>query len=136
VFADDLQQREADEQTNDDDLDDLAVGDDEIEDDEVTTAADDDVDDDVVVPIDADELEQASLEQLRDQRTARKRLELDEDEDLMALVSEAEEPVAEPLLPRVTPIKNRQEFVCARCHLVKPRVQLADSARGLCRDCA
>jgi hypothetical protein len=136
VFADDLQQREADEQTYDDELDDLAVGDDEIEDDEETTGVEDDVDDDVVLPVDADELEQASLEQLRDQRTARKRLELDEDEDLMALVSETEEPEAEPVLPRVTPIKSRQEFVCARCHLVKPRVQLADSARGLCRDCA
>jgi hypothetical protein len=41
----------------------------------------------------------------------------------------------EPLPSVVVPIKDRQEFVCSNCHLVKARVQLADAARGLCRDC-
>ena len=41
----------------------------------------------------------------------------------------------EPLPARVIPLKDRQEFVCNRCRLVKARVQLADSERGLCRDC-
>jgi hypothetical protein len=131
----DNSQREADEREYEDDFDDLDDLDapesgDEDEDEASPVPADDDV-----VSLD-DELQQASLEQLRDQRTARKQLDLDEDEDLLALVSETGEPEGEPTPPRVTPIQNRQEFVCASCRLVKPRVQLADPARGLCRDCA
>jgi hypothetical protein len=145
-LATDSQQREADDREYND-LDDLealeggAKDDDESspeaegEEDESTAGTEEDDD---VVTLDDDELQQASLEQLRE-RTARKRLDLDEDEDLLALVSDPDLPDAD--LPdaapaRVTPIESRQEFVCARCRLVKPRVQLADSARGLCRDCA
>jgi hypothetical protein len=158
-LANDTQQREADDREYDD-LDDLEAleggaedvdasspeaegGDDEStagteEDDDESTAATEEDDD--VVTLDDDELQQASLEQLRE-RTARKRLDLDEDEDLLALVSDpdlpdADLPDAEAAPARVTPIESRQEFVCASCRLVKPRVQLADSARGLCRDCA
>jgi Domain of unknown function (DUF4193) len=169
-LANDTQQREADDREYDDldDLEALAGGaedDDESspeaagEEDESTAGTEEDDDesppeaeggedestaateeDDDVVTLDDDELQQASLEQLRE-RTARKRLDLDEDEDLLALVSDpdlpdADLPDAEAAPARVTPIESRQEFVCARCRLVKPRVQLADSARGLCRDCA
>jgi hypothetical protein len=141
LVADDTQQRETDERAFDDEVedpDDLEENDDlDVDEDEPIVAVEDDEDEAEVAAVDEDELEQASLEQLRDQRSARKRLEVDDDEDLLSLVSESEEPeVAEPVPPRVTPIKDRQEFVCARCHLVKPRVQLADAARGLCRDCA
>jgi hypothetical protein len=60
----------------------------------------------------------------------------DSEEDIMSLVGqERDEPVAEPLPIRAQPIRDRQEFVCSRCRLVKPKVQLADAARGLCRDC-
>jgi Domain of unknown function (DUF4193) len=142
--ADDTQQREADDREYErrDDLEALEGGaevDDESspeaegEEDESTAGTEEDDD---VVTLDDDELPQASLEQLRDQRIARKRLDLDEDEDLLALVSDTDLPDAEVAPARVTPIESRQEFVCARCRLVKPRVQLADPARGLCRDCA
>lgn len=59
----------------------------------------------------------------------------DETEDIMALSSEAATPVREPLPSRVIPIRDREEFVCNRCHLVKKKVQLADADKGLCRDC-
>jgi Domain of unknown function (DUF4193) len=140
-LADDTQQREADEREYEDDLDALeSRADDE---DDAPAEEDDDEDesaaaggeDDLVVSLD-DELQQANLEQPRDQRIPRRRLDPDEDEDLLALVSDAEVPPAEAAPARVTPIKSRQEFVCAHCRLVKPRVQLADPARGLCRDCA
>ena len=138
-------QREADERGYESDLDDLDDFETETEAEQEPEAeqeaeaeeepsAGPEVDEEVV-SLD-DELQQASLEQLRDQRTTRKQLDLDENEDLLALVSDADEPEAEPTPARVTPMKNRQEFVCARCRLVKPRVQLADPARGLCRDCA
>jgi hypothetical protein len=152
-LADDTQQREADEREYENDLDDLddldalegGLDDEdeapaEAEDDEDETGDEDDApaaegEDDLVVSLD-DELQQASLEQPRDQRIPRRRLDPDEDEDLLALVSDAEVAQGEAAPARVTPIESRQEFVCARCRLVKPRVQLADPARGLCRDCA
>jgi hypothetical protein len=143
--ADDTQQREADDREYEDrddlealeggaEVDDESSPEAEGEEDESTAGTEEDDDD--IVTLDDDELPQASLEQLRDQRIARKRLDLDEDEDLLALVSDTDLPDAEAAPARVTPIESRQEFVCARCRLVKPRVQLADPARGLCRDCA
>jgi Domain of unknown function (DUF4193) len=146
-LADDTQQREADEREYEDDSDDLndldgLEGGAEDQDESPAEAEDDEDEsagaegeDDLVVSLD-DELQQASLEQPRDQRVPRKRLDPDDDEELLALVSDADEPHGEAAPARVTPIKSRQEFVCARCRLVKPRVQLADPARGLCRDCA
>jgi hypothetical protein len=146
-LADDTQQREADERGYEDDSDDLddldaLEGGAEDQDESPAEAEDDEEEsagaegeDDLVVSLD-DELQQASLEQPRDQRVPRKRLDPDDDEELLALVSDADEPHGEATPARVTPIKSRQEFVCARCRLVKPRVQLADPARGLCRDCA
>ena len=144
-MADDTQQREADDREYEDrddleaveggaEVDDESSPEAEGEEDEPTAGTEEDDDD--IVTLDDDELPQASLEQLRDQRIARKRLDLDEDEDLLALVSDTDLPDAEAAPARVTPIESRQEFVCARCRLVKPRVQLADPARGLCRDCA
>ena len=53
----------------------------------------------------------------------------------MALSSEADTPIREPLPTRVIPIRDREEFVCNRCHLVKRKSQLADAERMLCRDC-
>lgn len=82
-----------------------------------------------------DDSDEASLDELLAQRAAGKRDEESEEEDIMALVSEGPEAPAEPLPTRVIPIKDREEFVCASCHLVKARSQLADERRGLCRDC-
>ena len=78
-----------------------------------------------------------SLDELLAQRAAARRGgdDADDDEALLALASEADEPVAEAITTRVIPMKDRQEFVCNRCHLVKAKSQLADPQRGLCRDC-
>jgi hypothetical protein len=83
--------------------------------------------------------DEASLEELLAQRAAGRRAagddsETDED-DIMALASEREPTGAEVIRTKVIPIKDRQEFVCKRCFLVKSRSQLADETRMLCRDC-
>lgn len=80
--------------------------------------------------------DQASLDEILAKRAAARRGREDPEEDIMTLVAGDQEPVAEPLPIRARPMQDRQEFVCNRCHLVKPRVQLADAKRGLCRDCA
>ncbi len=116
---------------------------------------DDLVDDDE--PIDVSELEEglpeppdedeeedgdASLDEILADRGSAKRSAVtgdaddDDEEDIMAaLVPDREPPILGPLPERVDPIKDRQEFVCNRCHLVKLKSQLADADRGLCRDC-
>ena len=86
-----------------------------------------------------EDLEGASLDELLAQRAASKRGADDNEEesDIMLLASESSTPVPEPLAPvRVAPVRDREEFVCRSCHLVKPKVQLVDPQRGLCRDCA
>lgn len=88
---------------------------------------------------DEDEDDDASLDQLLSQRAAGRRGsdDSDDDDDIMALASEKEPTgTAEVPLSRVTPVKDRQEFVCQKCRLVKARSQLADADRMLCRDCA
>lgn len=128
------------------DLDDPDVEDPDLEldEDEVVAAVEDDDDDDeeddvaAALPDEDEEEGQASLEELLAQRAAARRGtdDADDDSDIMALSSEKDEPVALVDLPaRATPIKAGEEFVCKNCFLVKPRVQLADEARGLCRDC-
>lgn len=88
------------------------------------------------VPDEEDGTDEASLDEILSQRAAGKPDEETEEEDIMSLVSEnAEAPAVEPLPIRVVPIKDRQEFVCNNCHLVKARSQLADERRRLCRDC-
>ena len=84
---------------------------------------------------DDDESDEASLEELLAQRARRTPEEPEDADDIMTLASERETRLREPLPSRVIPIRDRQEFVCNRCHLVKARSQLADAERGLCRDC-
>lgn len=106
---------------DDDDDEDLAEGEEEEED----AALDDEEDGD-----------QASLDELLAQRAAGRRGgdDADDNDDIMALSSEPAEPVIEAIPTRVAPVKD-EEFVCKSCHLVKPKVQLADPKRGYCRDC-
>jgi hypothetical protein len=108
----------------------------ELEDDELEATEDDD---DLALATDEeDEEDESSLEELLAQRAAARRGtdESEDDDDLMGLASEPETiPPIEPIPARVIPLKDRQEFVCNRCRLVKARVQLADAERGLCRDC-
>jgi Domain of unknown function (DUF4193) len=105
----------------------------------VELAEDDDEEDEVDAhaPAGDDDSEQASLEELLAQRGAKRGGDPSEDDgaDIMSLSSESRASAAERLAIRVAPIKEREEFVCMSCHLVKPRVQLADEERGLCRDC-
>ena len=87
---------------------------------------------------DDEEGDDASLEELLSQRASNRRAagESDEDDDdIMSLASEKEPTGAETIRTKVIPIRDRKEFVCKRCHLVKARSQLADADRELCRDC-
>lgn len=90
-----------------------------------------------LAPSDEEESDQASLEELLAQRAARRSGEVDEDTDIISLVTETDaEVVPEVSTPaRVPPVQDQEEFVCKSCFLVKPRVQLADPERVLCRDC-
>jgi hypothetical protein len=58
-----------------------------------------------------------------------------EESDIMAFASAARSSVGESRTTRAAPVRSRQEFVCNRCRLVKPRLQLGDAERGLCSDC-
>jgi hypothetical protein len=137
-----IDRRELDDDTSqqsealeDEELEDLEV----LEDEELEhePSADEEVGDDDESDAD-EESDQASLEELLAQRAASRREtdDADEDSDIMALSSEAKAGSAGSLITRIGPLRARHEFVCARCHLVKPRVQLADPEQGLCRDCA
>jgi hypothetical protein len=99
--------------------------------------SDDEVEDELAAVAPAEDDEETSLEELLAQRAARRTPdEADEEgDDIMALTSQKEPSGGEPLPSRVIPIRDKEEFVCSRCHLVKARSQLADESRLLCRDC-
>jgi len=122
-------QRDQIEEEEDDDLEEVEIDDPEEAEAELAAAADED----------EDEEDEASLDQLLSQRAAARRGSDDSDEDdddIMALASEKEpRGTGEVPLSRVIPVKDREEFVCQRCYLVKARSQLADAERTLCRDC-
>ena len=84
---------------------------------------------------DEEDSDETSLEELLAQRAAARRPAEEEDDDIMSLSSEKEPTGADPINPKVIPLKEQQEFVCQRCRLVKKKVQLADAERMLCRDC-
>jgi hypothetical protein len=99
-----------------------------------------DDDDASLLPAEDDEAESGdtSLDEILTARPSprRGREEPEEEEDIIsALVPDPELVVVEQLPSTVAPIKDHQEFVCSNCHLVKAKSQLADEARGLCRDC-
>jgi hypothetical protein len=111
---------------SEDELEDLEDDDDEVAAGLALTTDDDEEGDD------------ASLEELLSQRASSRRGGGDpeeDDDDIMSLSSEREPTGAEVIRTKVIPIKDRKEFVCKRCHLVKARSQLADADRELCRDC-
>lgn len=113
----------------DENLEEVEIDDPEEAEAELAAAADDDEDED----------DDASLDQLLSQRAAARRGgdEAEDDDDIMALASEKEpRGTVEVPLSRVVPVKDRQEFVCQRCYLVKARSQLTDAEKMLCRDCA
>ncbi|MGH2747973.1 MAG: DUF4193 family protein [Actinomycetota bacterium] len=126
---DDEDDQDLDLEDLEDDLEDL----DEDEDDDEGADEDEEADDEDDVG------GQESLEELLDQKPSPKRgaarPDSDEDTDIMALTSERDDRVGARLPSRVTPIKDKEEFVCRGCYLVKSKWQLADKERGLCRDC-
>ena len=75
---------------------------------------------------------ESSLDELLARRAAKAALEGEEDglADLISLLDDAPGGLQAKAPP------TRLEFVCSRCRLVKPRVQLSDASRLLCRDCA
>lgn len=136
------------EQAEDEELDDVDpdsvvdLHDDEELDDDVSDETDGDDSDDAelaepaAMAAEDDDSDEASLDELLDQRSASRRGsdEAEDDDDILGLSSAVArgEPAA---AVKASPIKDRAEFVCNRCHLLKAKVQLADPARGLCRDC-
>jgi hypothetical protein len=102
---------------------DTDVEDAEVVDTEDPSALDDDGED-----------EGASWDELHERRGA---AGTEGDDDVIDLMSAPDppEPVTEAQPARAAPVREGQEFVCRSCHLVKPRTQLADASRGLCRDC-
>jgi hypothetical protein len=141
-----------DEDEIEDDDEDVEVDEEDIvldDDLEVDDALDADLDDEIAVldedddeadkgesDDDEDEDTEASLDEILAERAKAELVVVDDDDDddLVELVSEDTKGVT-PLRAKITPVKDKQEFVCARCHLVKNRAQMADPKRGLCRDC-
>ena len=121
-------QRDEIEEEEEDDVEEVEIDDPEEAEAELAAATDDE-----------DEEDDTSLDQLLSQRAAARRGgdDSEDDDDIMALASEKEpQGTVEIPLSRIVPVKDRQEFVCQRCYLVKARSQLSDSDRMLCRDCA
>ena len=118
-----------------DDADDLSE-DDEGEDEEAEEEEEDSEEEEEEGPS-TDESGSTSLEELLAKRRASRPGGEDagDVDDLIALSSEAARADARTR-SKVAPVRNREEFVCKRCFLVKPKVQLADAERVLCRDCA
>jgi hypothetical protein len=108
---------------DDDDLGGELGDDGDTEADEVDDLEDDDEDD-------SDE----SLDAILQKEAPRRDRASDEDDDDEIDFSQPDPVIAE-LNTRAAPLKDTQEFVCSRCHLVKARSQLADVQRQLCRDC-
>lgn len=114
-----------DEKVIDVDDDEEEIDEADVDDEEAALQTDDD-----------DDSDETSLDELLSQRAAaRKASNDDETEDIMALTSERDTPTTDALPTKVIPIKDRKEFVCSNCHLVKARSQLADEVRIRCRDC-
>ncbi len=81
---------------------------------------------------------EASDESLEDILATRpeERVVVTEEEEEETILSLDREERLETLSVHVVP-KQESEFVCQKCHLVKPiRSQLADRKRMYCRDCA
>ena len=113
--------------------DDLEAGDEALDEDEDVAGEPHDA-------AEADESEDdESLDQILNQRSAARAGKDDdgdrEDADILAFSGDRDDTVSGELRTRVKPMRDTQEFVCKRCHLVKARSQLADASRQLCRDC-
>jgi hypothetical protein len=83
----------------------------------------------------AEEVGDESIEDILATRPEERIVAPEEEED-ESLISLDREERMETLSVRIVP-RQEGEFVCQKCHLVKPiRSQLADRRRMYCRDCA
>jgi len=111
----------------------------EVEDEEESTPdAEEDGDEEerpAGTPGEAEEEGEASLDEILAKKPDELASEGEEDEDESILALGKDDRI-ETLSVKVEPKKDT-EFVCRKCHLVKPiRSQLVDKTRMLCRDCA
>ncbi|MGH2699490.1 MAG: DUF4193 family protein [Actinomycetota bacterium] len=132
ALVDELDEDVVDEIDILDEDDDLEETSEEAETSEEEEAEEDDEDADDV----AEDSNSTSLDELLAQRTAARQGTDDSDDDdaFIALSSEAARKESRTR-SKIAPLRNREEFVCKSCFLLKPKVQLADSERMLCRDC-
>jgi Domain of unknown function (DUF4193) len=137
VEVEDLDLDASDDVVDDEDDDELtAVDEDDLEDDSEDSGAEDlQTEGEGGEDDEEEDTDSTSLEELLARRSAARRgSDSEDDADIMSFPSDrARDP--ERLSVPVTPLKDRQEFVCRSCYLVKPRVQLADPERMYCRDC-
>lgn len=107
------------------------------EEEEFTADPDDDEEDEEAAEaeIETEEEGEASLDEILAKKPE-ERVAADEEEDDESILTLGREDRIETLSVKVEPKKDT-EFVCQKCHLVKPiRSQLADKVRMFCRDCA
>jgi hypothetical protein len=109
-----------------------------VEDEEEYVAeAEDEEDDEEAAEVEAEAGEEgeASLDEILAKKPE-ERVSAEEEEDDESILSLGRDDRIETLSVKVEPKKDT-EFVCKKCHLVKPiRSQLKDKARMFCRDCA
>ena len=129
--SDDLDTEDPDTEDPDEDreLDDSELDDDDTD---AELEADSELEDDDDDDDDSDESLDAVLSQ---ESPRRSHLPDDPDDPDEIDFADQPDPITAELRTRAEPVKDAQEFVCARCHLVKSRSQLADTERRLCRDC-
>ena len=115
-------------------FEDLDSPDVELDEDEDLEDVDEETEEDEVPEVDDEEEDVDEL--LAQRKAVRRGPEDDSDEDdVLALVSSTDEPILEALPAKVVPLRDRKEFICKSCYLVKAKSQLADPERMLCRDC-
>jgi hypothetical protein len=107
----------------------------EVEDEEFSAGAEEEEEEEAETEAEADEEGDASLDEILAKKPEERAAEGEEDEDESILATGRDDRI-ESLSVKVEPKKDT-EFVCRKCHLVKPiRSQLVDKSRMLCRDCA
>jgi len=111
----------------------------EVEDEEETTDVTEDEEDEEEVSgaaqAEPEEEGEASLDEILAKKSD-ERASGEEEEEPESILSMGRDDRIETLSVKVEPKKDT-EFVCQKCHLVKPiRSQLKDKVRMYCRDCA
>jgi Domain of unknown function (DUF4193) len=138
----DLDPEDLDEDDLDDSLDaDFDEDEDDADEDDSDSDSDADEDEEEEDEADASDEEDedgpSSLDQLLEKRSALRSGtdDSDDDDEILALADDTLAPAKGGVKAPVIPLRDREEFVCRSCFLVKRRSQLADPEKQLCRDC-